>query len=131
MDDIGNLRVLINDMDSKEFTDAQLQSFFDVAATYESAAAGTPIAGNGSIFLAAAFATESLVVKYATIPITEVSIGGFQTSVGRTQARFLEQQAERWRDLYYNTPAFAIIEENNCGFNELTIIRNWILRNEI
>lgn len=131
MDSIQTLRILINDMDSAEFTDAQIQGFLDAALAYESSVAGTPLTGDGNFFLAAHLAVSSLVTKYSSIPVQQVSIGGFQTSLGRTQARFLEGQAQRWYDLYINTPAFAIIEENNCGFNELTIIRNWVLRNEI
>lgn len=125
------LRVLINDSDGKEFDDDQIQGFLDIAASVESAVAATPISGDGNLLLAASFATQSLVVKYGSIPVQEVSIGGFQTSVGRTQARFLEQQAERWYQMYIDTPAFAMIEENNCGFNELTIIRNFVLRTEL
>jgi hypothetical protein len=28
-------------------------------------------------------------------------------------------------------PAWGIIEENLCGFNEMVIIRNWVLRTEL
>lgn len=125
------LRVLINDMESKEFTDDQIQGFLDTASQYESSVAQTPLTGDGDLILAAFFATQSLVVKYSTIAVQEVSVGGFQTSVGRTQVRMLEAQADRWFQAYIDKPAFAIVEENNCGFNELTIIRNWVLRNEI
>jgi hypothetical protein len=129
---ITALRVLINDQDAKEFTaDTDIQVFLDTAAQIESAAAGTLLPGDGNLLLAASLALQSLVTKYGSIPIQEVSIGGFQSSVGRTQVRFLEQQAQRFYDMYIDTPAFAIIEENNCGYNELTIIRNWVLRNEI
>ena len=125
------LRVLINDSDAKEFTTDQIQSFLDQASTIESSAAGTPLTGDGNLLLAAFLATQSLVVKYSTIPIQEVSIGGFQTSAGRTQVRMLEAQADRWYQAYIDTPAFAIAEDNLSGFNELTIIRNWVLRNEV
>jgi len=130
MDDITALRFLINDSEGKEFDDNGIQSFLDAAAQIESSAAGTPIAGNGNILLAASLATQSLVVKYGSIPVQEVSIGGFQTSAGRTQVRYLESQADRFYQMYIDTPAFAIAEENNSGYNELTIIRNWVLRNE-
>ena len=131
MTDLQKLRVLINDMESTEFSDDQLQAFLDAAATVESSAAGATISGNGNLFLAASLAVRSLVTKYASIPIQEVSIGGFQASVGRTQARFLEAQADAWYQLYIDTPAFAIAEENLSGFNELTIIRNFVLRTEL
>ncbi len=130
LSNIQALRYLINDQTAIEFDDIGIQSFLDAAAAIESSAAGTPISGDGNILLAASLATQSLVVKYSTIPIQEVSIGGFQSSVGRTQARFLETQADRFYQMYIDTPAFAIAEENNSGFNELTIIRNFVLRTE-
>jgi hypothetical protein len=123
---ITSLRLLINDQSASEFTDNELQTFLDTAGyTGE----GDPV--DAAIFLAAALASNSLVVKYGSVPVQEVSIGGFQTSAGRTQVRYLQQQADRFYQLYIDTPAFAIAEENLSGFNELEIIRNWVLRNEI
>ena len=39
--------------------------------------------------------------------------------------------AQRCRDAGNNLPAWGIIEENLCGFNEMVIIRNWVLRTEL
>lgn len=128
MTDNEALRLLINDQASAEFTDGEIQGFLDAAAKVESIAAGTTISGNGNVILAAYLATQSLVVKYASVETRSVSIGGFQTSIGRSQVRMLEQQAARWYELYLNTPAFAIAEENNTDYNQLMMIRNSILR---
>jgi hypothetical protein len=123
---VTQLRLLINDQTSTEFTDSQLQTFLDTAGyTGE----GDPI--DSAIFLAASIATNALVVKYGSVQIQEVSLGGFQASQGRSQVKYLQQQADRFYQLYIDTPAFAIAEENLSGFNELEIIRNWVLRNEI
>lgn len=117
MTDAQKLRLLINDQDSSEFSDDQLQAFLDVH--------------DGSLFLAAASACDALVSKYSRIPVTQVSIGGFQTTSGRTQMRYLETMAERWRQLEYDTPAFAIAQENLSDFNQLIMIRNYILKTEM
>jgi hypothetical protein len=128
MTDQDKLRLLINDQAKAEFTDDEIQGFLDTAATLESTVAGVAISGNGNLILAAYLATQSLVVKYSSVETRSVSIGGFQTSIGRSQVRMLEQQAERWYELYLNTPAFAIAEENNSAYNQLQMIRNAILR---
>jgi len=120
------LRLLINDQNATEFQDSDLQIFLDSAGYTGD---GDPV--DSALFLAASLASNSLVVKYGSVPVQEVSIGGFQTSAGRTQVGYLQQQADRFYQLYIDTPAFAIAEENLSGFNELEIIRNWVLRNEI
>jgi hypothetical protein len=121
---IALLRILINDQNSAEFQDSELQGFLD-AAEYSGDV------GDSAIFLAASLATNSLVVKYGSIPVQEVSIGGFQTSAGRTQVRYLEAQADRFYQLYIDAPAFGIAEDNVSSFNELAILRNWILRTQL
>jgi hypothetical protein len=123
MTGLTTLRVLLNDQTAAEFADSDLQVFLDTAGF-------TGVAGDSTIYLAAMLATQSLVVKYASLPVHQVSIGGFETSLGRTQARFLESQADRWYQLYLDAPACGVAEENLSGFNELTIIRNWVLKHE-
>lgn len=129
MNNITALRLLINDQSSKEFTDdADIQGFLDAAAVLESATAGAQISGDGNLILAAYLAVQSLVAKYASVSTQSLSVGGFQASLGRSQVRMLEQLAKAWYDLYLNTPAFAIAEENNTDYNALMMIRNQVLR---
>jgi len=111
--DIDRVRVLIGDRDSSTFQDDDIQTFLDVS--------------NGSLFLAAAVALDTMAAKQDVTPV-EFSIGKYQQSTGRTQIRQLTQQAAAFRDLEYNTPAWAIIETNNSPFTALEIIRNRILR---
>jgi len=121
---VNALRILLNDQSAVEFTDSELQTFLDIAQF-----SGT--LDDSALFLAASLGTNSLVVKYGSIPVQEVSIGGFQTSAGRTQVRYLESQADRFYQLYIDAPAFAIAEDNLSAFNELAILRNWILRTQL
>lgn len=128
MDDIAALRVLLADTDSSEFTNDQLQSFFDSAAQVESRIAGTTITGNGDLILAAALATQALVIRYAKIKAQQVSIGGFEASTGRNQVRMLEQQADRYMELYQEQPAFAIARGTRCTLDHLLFIRSYCCR---
>ena len=121
---ISALRLLVNDQSSLEFSDSELQSFLDIAQF-------SGALSDSALFYAASLATKSLVVKYASIPIQEVSIGGFQTSVGRTQAKYLEAQADKFYQFYVDAPAFGIAEQNLSSFNELAILRGWILRTQL
>jgi hypothetical protein len=121
---VSALRILLNDQSSTEFTDSELQTFLDIAQY-------SGVLSDSALFLAASLGTNSLVVKYGSIPVQEVSIGGFQTSAGRTQVRYLESQADRFYQLYIDAPAFGIAEDNLSSFNELAILRNWILRTQL
>ena len=129
MTNLQALRILINDPSLAEFTDDQLQGFLIAAAITESAVAGVSISGDGNLLLSASLATQALVVKYAKIQVQEVSIGGFQTSQGRRQVRMLEQQADRFYQMYLDAPAFAVAEENNTDYNEFYILREQIMKN--
>ena len=117
-DDVSRVRVLIgdyvpSDTSKQTFSDDEIQVFLD--------------ATGGSLFLAAAVGMDTLAAKQDVTPV-EFSIGKYQQSTGRTQIRQLTQQAEAFRQLEYNTPAWVIIEVNNYSFDELEIIRNRILR---
>lgn len=60
---------------------------------------------------------------------TSVKIGDYETAVDvGALAKSLLDQAEGYRTLVEETPAFAIAEENLSAFNELIIISNWIYR---
>ena len=59
-----------------------------------------------------------------------VTIGDYKL-VGRDQVKAIQDIAQRFRDAVNNMPAWGITEENTCGFNEMVIIRNWVLRTEL
>jgi hypothetical protein len=118
MTDADKVRVLIGDNDPDtnkwQFADADLATYLDVE--------------QGDLLLAAALALDAMAAKADVTP-HQVSIGKFQYSAGRTQIRQLTQQAEAFRKRAYETPAFAVIEENLSTVNELLLLRNQILRN--
>jgi hypothetical protein len=60
--------------------------------------------------------------------LQEVRIGDFVDSSGKNQVTALRAQADAWKQLEYDTPAWAIIEENLSDFNALILIRNYVLR---
>jgi len=118
--DVQRVRILIGDtlQDTNgdpigTFSDNDIQVFLDVSG--------------GSLFLAAALALDSLAARAEATP-HQVTIGRFQYSAGRTQIRQLTAQAEAFRKLEYDTPACAIIEDNNSDFAALEMVRNQILR---
>ena len=117
-DPVTTVRVLVGDNDSSDydFTDAEIQTFLDAA--------------NGAIFLACAICCDTAATLIGR-HLQESKIGYFTDYSGRHQAAALRTQADAWRQLEYDTPAWAVIEENTCGFNELIIIRNWVLRTEM
>ncbi len=118
MTDTDSVRVLIGDdpvdVSKQSFTDEEIGVFLDVE--------------QGDLLLASALALDAMAAK-ADITPHQVSIGKFQYSAGRTQIRQLTQQAEAFRQRAYNTPAFAVIEENLSSVNALLMLRNSILRN--
>lgn len=115
LSDSDKVRVLIGDYQQTPatFSDDEIGVFLDVTG--------------GSLFLAAAVGLDTMAAKQDVTPV-EFSIGKYQQSTGRTQIRQLTQQAEAFRQLEYNTPAYAVIETDNSSFARLEIIRNRILR---
>ena len=123
---IGQLRLVLGDtaQGSAKFSDEELQAFLDMEY--------------GSLRLAAADAYTALAGKlpFATlasgISAESVKMGDFEASAGTAdKATALLKLADSLRELEYNTPAFAVAEENLSGFNEATILRNWILRTQL
>lgn len=113
---VGQLRFLIGDsVYPYTLDDLTLQMFLDI--------------NNESLYLAAATALDSLAAMAIT-NFESVKIGDYQNS-DKDKVAALQLAATRYRDLEYNTPAWAVVEENLSGFNELTIIRNWVLRTEM
>lgn len=90
----------------------------------------TPNDGGGiytELFFAAAQALKSLAAQ-AAVNLTETRIGDYMDSSGRNKVTALNAAAEGFMDLYYNTPAWAIIEEDLSDLNSLITIRNYVLR---
>jgi hypothetical protein len=114
MTDVQKVKLLVfgNESDTT-FSDEAVQTFLDQS--------------DGSVLLAAALACDS---RAATVgsQLKEVRLGDFTDYSGRNQVTALQAQAEAFRKLEYETPAFAIAEENLSEMNELIIIRNYVLR---
>lgn len=119
MDDITAVRILIGDQNSAEFQDSEVAMFNTLAG----------VDGPGSeYYLAAALAINALASLKAS-NLVEQRIGDFSDSSGRNQIKGLQDTAQRYTDLYYNTPAFGIAETDESDLNALIIIRNFVLRN--
>lgn len=79
------------------------------------------------IFFAAAQAEYALAAA-AAATLTETRIGDYQDSSGRNKVAALKQAGDAFMQLYYDTPAWAIIEEDLSDMNALITIRNYVLR---
>ena len=82
---------------------------------------------NTEIFFAAAQCEYALAAA-AAATLTETRIGDYMDSSGRNKVAALKAAGDAFLDLYYNTPAWAIIEENLSDLNSLITIRNYVLR---
>lgn len=116
---IGQVRFLIGDTDTaivanQLFTDEELTAILNLL--------------NGSLYQTAAACCENLARKYAAAN-NQVKIGDFQYSSESAASHYLDL-ATRFREVEENLPAFAVAEENLSGFNELAIIRNYVLRTD-
>ncbi len=133
---VGKMRLLIADSDptAPQFSDEELQAFQDI--TSMQVAGPSSFFGGGDIpqtellLLSCAQAMDSLATKVASIKGQTVTLGDFQV-MAKDQVLSLQGQGQKFRDAVNNLPAWGIIEENTCGFNELIIIRNWVLRTEL
>jgi hypothetical protein len=109
------------------YTDDEIQAFLDLWTVY----AGT----NDQYYMAAYLGLKALASRFMVLfrsGGTSVKIGDFETSIEvGAFAKSLLDQAEGYRVLVEETPAFAIAEENLSMFNELIIIRNWIYRTQL
>lgn len=115
MTDIQKVRLLIGDNTSpQQFADTDIQVFLDIM--------------NGSLFLACALACDAR-ASSVSASAQEIKIGDFSTS-DRTRLQAIQAQADKFRQLEFETPAFAIVEDNVSEMNALQIIRNFILRSE-
>jgi hypothetical protein len=115
---VGQVRYLIGDTDPAKpiFDDATIQGFNNIAP-------------DQSLYLTCALASDAM-AALAAKKLNDIVLGPLKIDQ-TSKVKALQEQATRFRNLEYNTPAFAVIEENLSGFNELTIIRNFILRTEL
>jgi hypothetical protein len=109
--------MLIGDTDSTDvqLTDEEISAMLELEA--------------GALYLTCAACLDSLANKTA-VGFTQVKIGSLDLN-DKDKVAALRLQAENFRTLDAETPAFAVAEENLSNFNELEIIRNYILRTEL
>ncbi len=133
---LGKMRLLISDTDptAPQFQDEELQAFQDVTSMQvqgpQAFFGGSSIPQGELLLLSCAQAMDALATKVASTHGQTYTIGDFSVAA-KDQVVSLQGQGQKFRDAVYNLPAWGIIEENTCGFNELIIIRNWVLRTEL
>lgn len=136
---IGKMRLLIGDtvQASANFQDEELQALLDTTDFILSGPSSASVFGSATIpenevlFLACANAMDALASRVAASPNGQtVKIGDYSIT-GKDQVQKIQDIAQRFRDAIENMPAWGIVEENLSGFNELLIIRNWILKTEM
>ena len=126
---------LIGDINSTFFSADQYNFFLTMAAAnitplanpYSSSRTVPSGAGQSEIFFAAAQCEYALAAQ-AAANLTETRIGDYQDSSGRNKVAALKAAGDAFLQLYYDTPAWAIIEDDNNDMNALMIIRNYVLR---
>lgn len=132
---IGKMRLMLGDTnaDTANFQDEELQAFADVTAAQvqgpSSFFGGGNIPDTELLLLSCATACDALGTRFSATHGQTLTLGDFQV-ITKDQVTAMNQMAQRFRDAVYNLPAWGIIEENTCGFNEMVIIRNWVLRTE-
>jgi hypothetical protein len=127
MTNVEKVELLIgNSSLTPPFEDDEIQAFLDMSNDAN-------LGGGENIFLAAAYACDVLsartVVGAGAFAATGLSLGDYSTSTGSTSGTY-SKQAQAWRDLVNNTPAFGVAEINTNTFAALQILRNNILRTE-
>lgn len=132
----GQMRLMTGDTNlaSPNFQDEELQAILNVTSGMESGwqtVSDSAIPQNELLLLACATTMEALASRTAGGGGGQsVTIGDYKL-VGKDQVKAIQDIAQRFRDAVNNLPAWGIIEENLCGFNEMVIIRNWVLRTEL
>jgi hypothetical protein len=98
-----------------------------IANPYSSGTVANDGGIQSELFFAAAQAEYSLAAG-AAANLTETRIGDYQDSSGRNKVAALKAAGDAFMKLYYETPAWAIIEEDLSDMNALITIRNYVLR---
>lgn len=131
----GKIRFLVGDIASASpnFQDEEIQAVMNITAGQLQGPLfqfGDDVSGNEVLFYVCASLLDALAARVASSNNGRTyRISDFELT-GKDQVAAIQDAAQKFRDAINNMPAWGIIEENNCGFNELTIIRNWILRSE-
>ncbi len=132
----GKMRLLLGDTNSSSpnFQDEELSTIADITTTQLSGNAALfgeqSLATNDVLFHACANAVDSLAARIGSGKGGQTYKLGDYEITGSDQVKTLQDIAQRFRDAINNMPAWSIVQENLSGFNELTIIRNWVLRTE-
>jgi hypothetical protein len=133
---VDQMRLLIGDTNSTNpnFQDEELQCVANIVSGMESGwqtVSDSAIPQNELLLLACATAMDALASRTASRGSGQSVTLGTYKLVGKDQVKAIQDIAQRFRDAVNNLPAWGIIEENTCGFNEMVIIRNWVLRTEM
>lgn len=116
MTQVEIVKILIGTQSS--LTDDDIQSLLDLnSANFD---------GTDQIYMASALACERLAADAANSAQQE-KIGDYSVSFKNSDVSF-QTQADRFRALVYETPAFAIAEQNLTSFSAWELVRNYILR---
>lgn len=132
----GLIRLMIGDTvsASANFQDEELNALLNLTQSQISGPVvpfGAATLTNDLLCYTCASALDALAARVAASPNGQtIQIGDYKLT-GKDQVGLLKDQAQRWRDVVEQMPAWGIGEENLSGFNELTIIRNWVLRTEV
>jgi hypothetical protein len=131
---IGQMRFLLGDTveATASFQDEELTACYTIVQMQMGGSSIATSAGvpQDVLFYAVAAALDSVAARIATSSNGQtIQIGDFKLS-GSAQVDSVREMAQRFRDAVDNMPAYAIVEQNNSSFQELQIIRNWVLRTE-
>lgn len=131
MDDYTILRTLVGDVAQTVFSTADLDVFLQMAGFNVNPVTNSFSSGGTNLkaehFFAASIALRALVSKAAQ-NIVEVKLGDYYNGSNRYQVSAMSQAADRYEEMYYKTPAWAIAETNESDLNSLITIRNYVLR---
>jgi hypothetical protein len=130
---IGQMRLLLGDPSGTSFTDEELNACYSITSAQMSGPLMVVPHGAPSdvLFYATAQAVDVLATRVANSKDGKSYQLGDYKITGKDQVEALQALAQRFRDAVDNMPAWGIVEENLTDFNQLTIIRNWVLRTEV
>jgi hypothetical protein len=126
--DVQITSLLIGDPNNLTFTTDQITTFNQLAGVAGSSddQGQTSTSIVSEYYFAACLALRAWAALVSG-SLQEVKIGDYQVS-GSKQAAALLDAADKFYDVYINTPAWAIIETNESDMTALVIIRNYVLR---
>jgi hypothetical protein len=130
----GLIRLMIGDtvQGSANFSDEEILATMNMALIQTSGPSvpfGTGVPANDVLCYTCANLLDSLAARFAS-KLNNITLGSLKIDE-TSKVNALKEQAQRWRDIVENMPAWGIAEENLSTFNELQIIRNWVMRTEV